>query len=297
MRGRLGQQARAWLILGRVSNLPTVWTNVLAAWVLAGEAGSLSSGAFAWMLLGASLLYVGGTTLNDFFDVAFDEEYRRERPIPSRVLSRTTVGVGSVLYFIGGSLAVVLGAKGSWVLLLCLVASIIFYDYRHKQWVGSVAVMGACRLFLSLLAASCVVSSLSLPAPVWMHAISLFSYIVGLTLAARGESRHASPEGWHSVFLGVPLILVCFAGPPMVMGTPTLLWLLGGFVFGVLIRSLVLLAKRDDPARIGKAVGLMLAGICLLDACFLADYGLILALWPVLGFALARALQRWVPAT
>ena len=73
---------RAWLILGRVSNLPTVWTNVLVAWLLSGGAFTWSA-ALSWMLAGASLLYVGGTTLNDFFDVAFDREFRKERPIPS----------------------------------------------------------------------------------------------------------------------------------------------------------------------------------------------------------------------
>src|SRR6266404_5363250 len=72
------------LILGRVSNLPTVWSNCLAGWLLGG-------GGTAWILvvicLGATCLYVGGMFLNDAFDVEFDREYRRERPIPSQQIT------------------------------------------------------------------------------------------------------------------------------------------------------------------------------------------------------------------
>src|SRR5262249_61425170 len=67
--------------LGRVSNLPTVWTNVLAATVLAGaEWGNLRT---AVGLLAMSLFYVGGMYLNDYFDRAMDARERPTRPIPA----------------------------------------------------------------------------------------------------------------------------------------------------------------------------------------------------------------------
>ncbi len=68
------------LVLGRVSNLPTVWSNCLAGWLLGGGGHGLD---FLILLLGASLLYVGGMFLNDAFDQEFDRVSRRERPIPS----------------------------------------------------------------------------------------------------------------------------------------------------------------------------------------------------------------------
>ena len=49
---------RTALRLGRVSNLPTVWTNTLAGAVLAG-AGSFGA-EFALLLLAFSLFYTGG---------------------------------------------------------------------------------------------------------------------------------------------------------------------------------------------------------------------------------------------
>ncbi|HEY0550448.1 MAG TPA: UbiA family prenyltransferase, partial [Verrucomicrobiae bacterium] len=71
---------RALLLLGRVSNLPTVWSNCLAGWLLGGG-GEWPQ--FAVLCGGATLLYVGGMFLNDAFDAEFDAQHRRERPIPS----------------------------------------------------------------------------------------------------------------------------------------------------------------------------------------------------------------------
>ena len=71
---------RALLILGRVSNLPTVWSNCLAGWWLGGG-GNYAN--LLLLLLGATLLYAGGMFLNDAFDAEFDTQYRRARPIPS----------------------------------------------------------------------------------------------------------------------------------------------------------------------------------------------------------------------
>ena len=282
---------RAWLILGRVSNLPTVCTNVYVAWLLAG--GTLAwTAPLGWLSLGASLLYVGGTTLNDYFDIAFDCEFRKERPIPSGVLSRATVGVGCLFYFVGGSVAILLGAQGSWIFLAIVIAAIVLYDYRHTEWVGSVFVMGACRFFLSLLAASCVTSSIALP--VWIHATALFAYIVGLSFTARGESRSQSVMNWPLGLLALPLAGVLW------LGVSSLSWPLAvtcGFFLGAVSMSLRMLKLGDDPARIGRSVGLMLATIALADAMFLAGFGVLPAFLGVVGFVMAQLFQRVIPAT
>ncbi len=68
------------LLLGRVSNLPTVWSNCLAGWLVAGG-GEVRS--LLWLSLGATFHYLSGTYLNDAIDAQFDAQHRRERPIPS----------------------------------------------------------------------------------------------------------------------------------------------------------------------------------------------------------------------
>jgi len=77
---------RAYLLLSRVSNLPTVWSNVLAGVVAGTSIDSLSPFAsrapVAMLLLSASAFYTGGMFLNDAFDAPFDRRVRPERPIP-----------------------------------------------------------------------------------------------------------------------------------------------------------------------------------------------------------------------
>src|SRR5258706_13541584 len=96
---------RALLVLGRVSNLPTVWSNCLAAWLLGGDGGW---SMLVWICAAATLVYSGGMYLNDAFDVEFDRAYRRERPIPSGAISPGAVwAVGGMMLAAGALLMAV----------------------------------------------------------------------------------------------------------------------------------------------------------------------------------------------
>src|SRR6185369_2115097 len=79
---------RTLLILGRTSNLPTVWSNCLAGWLLGGG-GDLNK--LILLCVGATLMYLGGMFLNDSFDVEFDRLHRVERPIPSGAIALESV--------------------------------------------------------------------------------------------------------------------------------------------------------------------------------------------------------------
>jgi len=65
----LTSRFRTVLVLGRGSNLPTVWSNCLAAWLLGGGGPAKY---FAQLLAGTTLLYTGGMFLNDAVDADFD---------------------------------------------------------------------------------------------------------------------------------------------------------------------------------------------------------------------------------
>src|ERR1700690_747164 len=124
------------LRLGRVSNLPTVTSNVLAAVALAGVP---ASGAHVAMLCVAlSLFYVGGMWLNDAYDRDIDRLERPERPIPSGATDAATVFAwGFAMLAAGTGLVAALAiAEGSGVAAiasaLALGALIVFYDMHHK---------------------------------------------------------------------------------------------------------------------------------------------------------------------
>ena len=53
---------RTLLVLGRASNLPTVWSNCFAGWLLGGGGSWIK---LAVLTVGGSLAYIGGMFLND----------------------------------------------------------------------------------------------------------------------------------------------------------------------------------------------------------------------------------------
>ncbi|MEX5611657.1 prenyltransferase, partial [Pseudomonas protegens] len=80
-----------WLTLGRVSNLPTVWTNALAAARLASRATTLAPPSpLVWTLLlvALSALYLAGMLLNDLMDADWDQQHHNPRPIVLGLVSR-----------------------------------------------------------------------------------------------------------------------------------------------------------------------------------------------------------------
>ena len=189
------------LTLARTSNLPTVWTNCLVAWGInaiaasslrgmppLGDLAFLAPNSLFFLLLGASLVYAGGCTLNDAFDEKFDRRYNPERPLPSgRISPRTVWGLGLIELGIGASL-LILGAKCSVLWVLLLLGTVVIYDYLHKKWAGGFILMGGCRLFLWLAAAT--TGGLNDLAPqTWIWGLALFVYVMGISLFARGESQ------------------------------------------------------------------------------------------------------------
>ena len=75
---------RGWLVLSRLSNLPTIWTNVLAGAIAAGGVLDLR---VAWAVVASSLLYTGGMILNDLWDMDHDRLHRPTRPLVSGEVS------------------------------------------------------------------------------------------------------------------------------------------------------------------------------------------------------------------
>src|SRR5262245_55007557 len=125
---RLSEVVQTHLLLGRVSNLPTVWSNCLAAGALASIA--LMPTLFI-MMASMSLLYVCGMYLNDACDAEIDARNMANRPIPLYRISRTTVySIAFVMLATG--LAVTWGEGwGTFGCASILVCIIIVYNLIH----------------------------------------------------------------------------------------------------------------------------------------------------------------------
>jgi 4-hydroxybenzoate polyprenyltransferase len=284
------------LRLGRVSNLPTVWTNTLTGIVLAG--GALGSPITLPLLVSLSLFYVGGRYLNDAFDARIDRVERPERPIPSGAISANTVfaagfamlAAGAALLFLIGYGAA--GGTGIWPGLggLALGGAIVLYDVYHKGNPLSPALMGLCRVLVYLCAG--LAFAVPLPGVLWLAALLLLCYLIGLTYVAKQENLGEVRNLWPLLFLAAPVIYALLSA----LGSPTsgLMFVLFTAWVGVALWFL----KRRQPGDVPRAVVSLIAGIALLDAVLIAAAGASAIAWlAVAGFVLTVALQRLVPGT
>lgn len=293
---------RPWLELARISNLPTVWTNILAAWILAG--GKWDWQPLAWLLAGGSLIYIGGMFLNDAADAKFDREHRKERPIPSGRIPLSHAWIAGLGFLGSGFAMFVWGAQACIWLCGALVCAVVFYDLFHKPWIGSVFIMGSCRTLLYLAAASSVTGSLSLTShmEVIAKAIALGGFIAGISLVARGEPRHDSVHPLlraAGVFglalpLLVSLMLPLSTSDSWLPGWPSLLICT---LFAGLILTALKTMRQPPSSNLGRSVGLLLAGITWVDALAVSNASPALSLCFGLSFPLLILWQKKIAAT
>lgn len=279
---------RTLLVLGRVSNLPTVWSNCLAGWLLAGGG---AAGDFALLCGAATALYVGGMYLNDAFDAQFDAQHRPERPIPAGAIRVETVwgwglawlGVGLAGLFLFGKLTLIFG--------LLLVLAILVYDAVHKIFAFSPVLMAACRFLLILVAASIPHDRVNGLA-VW-SALAMAAYVVGLSYVARKETTSDPLSYWPCLFLAAPLALAWLVNP----GDHRLRAILIGGVLCVWVLRCLRFALWAPQRNIGRCVGGLLAAIPLVDWLAVVDGPPAMAAVFAAFFGLALWFQRFVPAT
>lgn len=281
------------LRLGRVSNLPTTWTNVAAGLMLSGAGARPDAGL--WLCVSVSCFYVGGMYLNDAFDRGYDARERPERPIPAgEVRAGTVFAIGFGLLALGvagvASLALRPGGTG-WppvASALALAGTIVFYDMHHKGNRWSPLVMACTRVLVYVTAALSV--RVAFGRELAWGCLALLGYLIGLTYVAKQENLRQLSSMWPLLLLALPFTFApAFAEPPAI----ALYLLLAGW----LVLSLrPLFAPRDRDVK--RSVTRLIAGIALLDAMLVASQGQpILAVLCVAGFAATLFLQRYVPGT
>ncbi len=319
------------LAIGRVSNLPTVWSNVLTGFLVARcfheapEDLTREIGLIALLLGSTSCAYLFGTFLNDWKDASFDEQYRPERAIPSGRWSRRAIGsIALVLSILATACLIPLSLSSAIVPLLgtALLISIVCYTVLHKKTPTAIIPMGLCRgllyplgFFSAASSSPGLVQSIQ-PLPIIiLIGVGSLVYVAGLTLAARYES---GPAGGTIPRLTLRLLLFAcllthnwwwISGKSGDLGgTSAFLSALPALAVFVLwtARSLSIL-RKSVPEFVSRS----LAGICLVD--LLAFPGITIMLQasnasiiscptllpclPLSCMVLSLVLQRVAPAT
>lgn len=280
------------LKLGRVSNLPTVWTNMLAGAALAGR----DPDGFTLVTLATaiSLLYIAGMFLNDVFDLEWDRKHQPARPLVTGEARLSEVAGLAVVFMATAIVLVLFAAAGGRVAYaafsaLGLAALIVLYDWKHKQWVTGPWIMGACR-FMIYVTSAAVVGAWN-----WQVAaagLCLLGYIAGITYLARMEHLNTLNGYWPLVLLVLPAGFALYLGFHEIWS-----WLLVAALLVWLVRAarhLLPGKKRNVP----QAIGALLAGIALIDTAILVSLQQYLLAYLAAGaFALCLLLQRRVAPT
>jgi hypothetical protein len=278
------------LRLGRVSNLPTVWTNVVAGMAVASATAPI--GEVVAVGLAMTAFYVGGMYLNDYFDREIDARERPGRPIHAgEIGARTVSAAGFGLLAAGLALLAPFGvAAVTWG--LALAGTIVLYDAWHKGNVFGPWIMSACRALVYLASGSAAAGGIS-----WdlvIYAVALAAHVVGLTYAAKQENLNQIGSFWPLAILSAPLLL----GLPALSGG----WLVAiclGLLGGIDVIAVRVLALRATPDAVPRAVSMLIAAICLVDALAIALHGgsIALTLGCAAGYLMTRLFQMVIPGT
>ncbi len=284
------------LKLGRVSNLPTVWTNCLAGIALTG--GVIVDIRTPFIIFALSLFYIGGMFLNDACDAEIDAIERPERPIPAGLVTAKTVfnwaagmmGASVLLLFLIGILPE--NGTGIWPAIcgVVLAGLIVLYNRHHKNNPLSPLIMGLCRVLVYLTAGVCFAAALGVP--LLIGALLLVSYLIGLTYVAKQENFGNVENLWPLAFIAAPVLYGFYLVSHETSVLP--FWL----IFIVWVGIALNFIRRRGPGDIPRAVVSLIAGISLLDAIMIASTGNIM--WAVLAvglFALTLFLQKFISGT
>lgn len=280
---------RTLLVLGRVSNLPTVWTNCLAGWWLSGGGNFWK---LPFLLLGVSALYTGGMFLNDAFDADFDRQRRTSRPIPSCQISADTVWAYGWSWLSLGILLLIFCGKTAGALAVVLAICILIYNATHKAINASPWLMGLCRFWVYVIAGTCAAGGLN-GNSIWCG-VALAFYVVGLSYVARRESFRGAIPFWPLIFLAAPIFLAM----TMNVGAARRAAIFVSVIFGLWVVRCVRTIFFGGEINVGRIVSGLLAGIIFTDWLAVAPQcPRELSVVFLILFGATLWLQRFVPAT
>lgn len=279
---------RGHLSMARISNSPTVITNVLAGTALAGALRIENVGVIFLLSLALIAFYTAGMYLNDLCDYEIDRRERSERPLITGAVSMRDAWIVTIaLFAIGMLLLMVVKTSLIWSGLV-LTGFIVLYDMWHKGNVLSPVIMGANRLMVYVIAYLAFQATLSWSVLIPGSLLAL--YILGVTLIAKSENTGRITQYSPLLVLLSPVAMTVF--------TPDA-------SFGMVASSIVFIGWTlycghliYNQRQIKMGVGCLLAGICLLDGIVLGGaVGLGAAGIAFVGFAATLYLQRFIKGT
>lgn len=182
------------LALCRVSNLPTIWMNVITASVIVSYVHQQPINALVVSMIAVAMsaFYCAGMSLNDVCDYTWDKQHQPYRPIVEGKVSLTQAKLITVALFVLGFILLALAPSQAGVLYALVLFAVIYaYNFFHKQYSSSVFLMASARALVFIVTAQALVGELNL----WLLLAAglQFVYTLSLTLVGRHESKRGKP--------------------------------------------------------------------------------------------------------
>ncbi len=279
--------ARAWMEITRISNAPTVVSNVAAGLCLA--TGGIDVASLCILSMGILCIYAAGMILNDLCDEAVDRVERPERPIPSGRITRSAAQSATAILFTCG-LAFLTPRMEAVMAGIALIGLIFVYNWRHKNNSVAPLVMGACRAMIYVVVAFSVADVIP-PQTRTMGGL-LMIYIAAVTWLARDEANaDAAPSKVAAVgVMWIPVLLVGIS-----VRHPVALCVNVAFLLWVTLSLRNVLLRPGAP--IGPTIGKLLAGMCLFDGIIVAAVAPAWTPLPLLAMGAVTGLHRRIKGT
>ena len=283
--------------VGRISNLPTVWTNIFAATIVAQtidfaqiDNSQQYNIQIIIAVLALSCMYIGGMFLNDAFDSEWDRENNNMRPTVNGEISLKTVWLTGWALLLSGFF-LVLSQDNSQASLATLIlgGSIILYNALHKKFPSAAFIMGLTRFGVYIISALLLAK---LSTTLMILASALLLYITGITYLARQEQANSSKHHWSLILLSAPLLATIGFSY-----TLPLYWLVA-LIFTVWVSFQIKTKILATTPNVRAGIGGLLAAIPLVDGLYLASVN---ALMPciicIMVFLLVPRLHKYVSGT
>jgi 4-hydroxybenzoate polyprenyltransferase len=290
-------ESSGWLHMLRISNAPTIVSNVMAGVALAYYAHNAlwaesvtypTLQIFKPMILVTVvllLLYFSGMVLNDAFDAKRDKVHRPERPIPRGIINvkqAWLVGWGLVVVavLLAFGINLVTGMATA-----ALAISIILYTFFHQSTFASIPLMAICRGLVYVVAFTAFSTQLSPVLYIFCGAIIVYTAV--LTLVGSVEHENQNKLAWSIWLMLIP------AGITILLLSPQspIAW----FAFCVFGIWTFMAWRRFQPNTYAPISGMhsLLAGFALLDVILIASIGeFSIMITSVICFALTVAAHR-----
>lgn len=271
-------EPKAWMNMLRISNSPTIISNVMVGvslaiiahreeWSTHIHSPPLQLGkpllVISFVLL---LMYFAGMVLNDAFDAKRDKQLRPDRPIPQGLITAKQAWItGFIMLAIGNLLAFKIGLWAGFS-TLALAFYILLYTVLHHIPIASIPLMAICRGLVYVVAVSAF-SVQNIGAILLIYCGIIAIYTALLTFVGTFENEKQIKNAWVVWLAILPAIL------PVVLFSPysPVAW----FAF-VAFFIWIFFAWRNFQAPNSEPISGMhklLSGFALLDCILIASLG------------------------